>query len=145
MTNAILPPREELLAATMMFVVTLTPHCVAESDQPVTRRVARQCECKGAPAWVIVTYDVYVYISAVSFIMILGDFKSLRNQMETFSALQVFCVGNSPVSGEFPSQRPVTQSFDSFFDLRLKKRLSKQSRRRGFESPSRPLWRHCNE
>ena len=32
-----------------------------------------------------------------------------------------------PVPGEFPAQRPVTQSFDVFFDLRLNKRLSKQS------------------
>ena len=34
-----------------------------------------------------------------------------RHQMETFSALLTLCVGNSPVTGEFPSQRPVTQSF----------------------------------
>ena len=27
--------------------------------------------------------------------------------------------GNSPVPGEFPAQRPVTRSFDGFFDLRL--------------------------
>ena len=46
--------------------------------------------------------------------------------METFSALLAICVGNSPVSGEFPAQKPVTQSFDDFFDLRLNKRLSKQ-------------------
>ena len=39
--------------------------------------------------------------------------------METFSALLALCVGNSPVTGEFPTQRPVTQSFDVFFDLRL--------------------------
>ena len=32
--------------------------------------------------------------------------------METFSALLALCAGNSPVTGEFPSQRPVTQSFD---------------------------------
>ena len=44
--------------------------------------------------------------------------------METFSALLDLCVGNSPVTGEFPSQRPVTWSFDFFFDLRLNKRLS---------------------
>ena len=31
-----------------------------------------------------------------------------------------------------------------FFDLRLNKRLSKQWRRRWFETPSRSLWRHCN-
>ena len=28
--------------------------------------------------------------------------------------------------GEFPAQRPVTRSFDVFFDLRQNKRLSKQ-------------------
>ena len=33
------------------------------------------------------------------------------------------CAGNSPVTGEFPAQRPVTRSFDLFFDLRLNKRL----------------------
>ena len=40
-----------------------------------------------------------------------------RHQMETFSALLVICAGNSPVSGEFPAQRPVTRSFDVFLDL----------------------------
>ena len=39
--------------------------------------------------------------------------------METFSALLAICAGNSPVSGEFPAQRPVTQSFDVFFDVRV--------------------------
>ena len=34
-----------------------------------------------------------------------------RHQMETLSALLAFCAGNSPVFGEFPTQRPVTQSF----------------------------------
>ena len=42
--------------------------------------------------------------------------------METFSALLAICAGNSPVTGEFPTQRPVTRSFDVFFDLRLNKR-----------------------
>ena len=37
--------------------------------------------------------------------------------METFSALLAFCVGNSPVTAEFPTQRPVTRSFEVFFDL----------------------------
>ena len=68
-----------------------------------------------------------------------------RHQMETFSALLALCAGNSPVIGEFPSQRPVTRSFDVFFDLRLNKRLSKQSWDWWFEAPSRPLWRHSNE
>ena len=52
-----------------------------------------------------------------------------RHQMETFSALLALCAG----------------SFDVFFDLRLSKRLSKQSRRWWFEMPSRSLWRHCND
>ena len=39
--------------------------------------------------------------------------------METFSAQLAICAGNSPVPGEFPTQRPVTRSFDVFFDLRL--------------------------
>ena len=54
------------------------------------------------------------------------------------------CAGNSPVHGEFPAQRPVTQSFDVFFDMRLNKRLSKQSWGWWFEMPSRSLWRHRN-
>ena len=47
--------------------------------------------------------------------------------------------------GEFPAQRPVTRSFDVFFDLRLNKRLSKQSRGWWFETLSRSLWRHRDE
>ena len=67
-----------------------------------------------------------------------------RHQMETFSTLLAICAGNSPVPGEFPAQRPVTRSFDVFFDLPLNKRLSKQWWGRWFEMQSRPLWRHCN-
>ena len=48
--------------------------------------------------------------------------------METFSVLLAICAGNSPVYDEFPAQRPVTRSFDVFFDLRLSKRLSEHSR-----------------
>ena len=55
-----------------------------------------------------------------------------------------FVVGNSTVTGEFPVQRPVTRSFDVFFNLRLNKQLSKQSKRWWFMMPSRSLWRHCN-
>ena len=67
-----------------------------------------------------------------------------RHQMEIFSALLALCVGNSPVTGEFPTQRPVRRSFDVFFDLRLIKRLNKQSRGWWLETLSRPLWRHCD-
>ena len=67
-----------------------------------------------------------------------------RHQMETFSALLIICAENSPGAGEFPTQRPVTRSFDVFFDLRLNKRLSKQPWGWWFETPSRPSWRHRN-
>ena len=67
-----------------------------------------------------------------------------RHQMETFSASLAIYAGNSPVPGEFPAQRPVTRSFDVFFDLRLNKRLTKQSWGWWFETLSRPLWRHRN-
>ena len=65
--------------------------------------------------------------------------------METFSALLALCAGNSSVTGEFPSQRPVTRWLDVYFDLHLDKRLSKQSWGWWFETPSRPLWRLCND
>ena len=68
-----------------------------------------------------------------------------RHQMETFSALLAICAGNSPATGEFPAQRPVTRSFDVFCDLCLNKRLRKQSWDWWFETLSRPLWRHCDD
>ena len=46
--------------------------------------------------------------------------------------------------GEFPTQRPVTRSFDVFFHLRLNKQLSKQPRGWWFETPPKSLWRHSN-
>ena len=54
-----------------------------------------------------------------------------RHQMETYSALLALCAGNSPVTGEFPAERTVTRTFDVFFELRLTKRLSKNSRESG--------------
>ena len=67
-----------------------------------------------------------------------------RHEMETFCALPALCEGNSQLTGEFPSKRPVTLGFDVSFDLSPKKRLNKQSRRRWFETSSYPLWRHRN-
>ena len=60
--------------------------------------------------------------------------KWKRHQMET-----------GHLCGKFPAQRPVTRSFDVFFDLRLNKRLSKQSWGWWFETLSRPFWRHRND
>ena len=68
-----------------------------------------------------------------------------RHQMETLSALLALCAGNSPDTGEFHAQRPVTRSFDVYFDLRQNTCLRKHSRRVWFEMPSRSFWRHCND
>ena len=84
---------------------------------------------------------IYIFTGTVKWP---GRISWWRHQMETFSALLAICAGNSPVPGEFPAQRPVTRSFDVFFDLRLNKRLSKQWWGWWFETPSSPLWRHCN-
>ena len=65
--------------------------------------------------------------------------------METFSTLLALCVGNLAVTGEFPAQKPVMQSFDVFFNLHLNKGLSKQPLGWWFETAMRSLWRQCND
>ena len=50
--------------------------------------------------------------------------------------------GKSPVNSPHTDRRRGALMF--FFDMRLNKRLSKQSRRRWFQAPWRSLWRHCN-
>ena len=64
--------------------------------------------------------------------------------METFSTSLALCTGNSSVTDEFPTQRPVRRNFDVFFDLSRNKRMSKQSWSWWFETPWHPSWRHCN-
>ena len=71
-----------------------------------------------------------------------------KNGLMTSSNGNIFRVsgplcGEFTGPGEFPTQRPVTRSFDVFFDLRLNKRLSKQPWGWWFETPSWSLWRHC--
>ena len=75
---------------------------------------------------------------------------NLRINMMTSSNGNIFRVtgilcGEFTGPDEFPTQRPVTPSFDVFFDLRLNKRLSKQPRGWWFETQSWSLWRHRNE
>ena len=68
----------------------------------------------------------------------------MTSSNESSSALLAICARHSPVTGEVPAHRPVTRSFDVFFDLCLNKRLSKHSWGWWYEKPSRSLWRHCN-
>ena len=75
--------------------------------------------------------------------------REIATSMMTSSNGNIFRVagplcGEFTGPGEFPAQRPVTRSFDVFFDLRLNKRLSKQPWVWWFETPSWSLWRQCN-
>ena len=75
---------------------------------------------------------------------------SMHNYMMASSNGNIFRVtgplcGEFTGPGEFPTQRPVTRSFDVLFDLPLNKRLSKQPWGWWFETPSWSLWRQRNE
>ena len=76
------------------------------------------CKCTHVHVFVcthICVHDgILIYVGKRN-TMRFNSFSWWRHQMETFSALLAFCAGNSPVTGEFPSQRPLTQSFDVFF------------------------------
>ena len=76
---------------------------------------------------------------------VIGPLWRHHDVIKVFSASLTICAGNSPVPGEFPTQRLVMRSFDVFCDLRLNKRLSKQSWGWWIETQSRPLCRHCND
>ena len=85
--------------------------------------------CVTRPQWV---KECCRYIVSISYINIV------------FKSSLALCAGNSPVTGKFPAQRPVTCSFDVFSDLTLIKRLSKQSWGWWSETSPRSLWRQCN-
>ena len=85
----------------------------------------------------IVTIAVYGYILNCSHMM-------TSSNGNIFRVTGPLC-GEFTGPGEFPTQRPVTRSFDVFFDLRLNKRLSKQPWGWWFETPSWSFWRQCNE
>ena len=86
----------------------------------------------------------YICIHASCTITANGRWAWWRHQMETFSALLALCAGNSPVTCECPTQRPVVRSFYVFFHLCVNKWFRTQSWGWWFEMSSRPLWRHCN-
>ena len=72
-----------------------------------------------------------------------GDTMMTSSNGNIFRVTGPVC-GEFTGPGEFTTQRPVTRSFDVFFDLRLNKRLSKQPWGWWFETPSWSLWRQCN-
>ena len=91
------------------------------------------CDCMTEPA-----YGHVVNGQSTLHVKTNGNFESgelllcadLRPYMLTssngnISASLALCGGNPPVTGGFPSQRPMTWNFDFFFNLRLNNRLSK--------------------
>ena len=106
---------------------------------------------------------IWTLLSRMFITMIISEYSTQSTQlvrpdvisikchsMMTSSKRNIFRVAG-PLCGEFtdhrwiPSQRPVTRSFDVFFHLRLNTRLSEQSIRQWFETPSRLLWRHYTD
>ena len=71
--------------------------------------------------------------------------KYTLRQMETFSSLLALCEGNPPVTGGFPSQRPMTRSFDVFVDRRLTNGWANNRDAGNLRRQSRSLWRHRND
>ena len=70
--------------------------------------------------------------------------KSPASRLFTQPFIQSQIKENIKAPRNWPTQRPVTRSFDIFFALRLNKPLSKQSWGWWFETSSRSLWRQCN-
>ena len=79
--------------------------------------------------------DIYWILFYTRSIGVQWPIFTMKSSNGNISCVTGLCVGNSPVTAAFPSQRPVTRSFDGFFDLRL----SKQSRRRWFKTPLHSL------
>ena len=111
----------QFVKALVLFVVV---------NQNTLRLASMWCHCDVCPS---------VFISPT-----VEDLNMMTSSNENlFRATGSLC--GEFATGIFPSQRPVTRSFDVFFDLHLNIRLSKQSRGRWSETPSRSLWQHCND
>ena len=120
---------------------------------PFTLRSPRPCQAKLNQIMNPVGSHPFASHWAVSKPTAASSYKDVTRRSRTNNRMMTSLNGNifrvsgplcEEFTGEFPSQRPVTRSFDVFFGLRLNKRLSKHSIRRWFETPWRSLWRHCN-
>ena len=129
-----------------------------KSENCLWRRLSAEHNCHSTITCGFYVLRLWTWFASESLVSDCGEFPRhrdrwllsyvsiWRHQMETFSALLALCAGNSPpVTGEFPTQRPVTRGFDVFFDLRLNKQLNKQPWGWWFEMLSRSLLHHCND
>ena len=137
----------DAIVITFKMNITVTSHIIIMGAKAwMTHACGDVCMCLReamqhiwCPRYFLIS--VYIYFAIIRLWSICSWW---RHQMETFSALLAICAGNSSVPGEFPAQRPVTRSFDVFFDLHPNKRLSKQWWGWWFETPSCPFWRYRN-
>ena len=119
--------------ACMHLINTVRQALVISSDIGVSQGLSISCHAN-------IFGDIRLYLWS-KFYFFVVHVAMMTSSNGDISALPALCVGNSPSTGEFPSQRPVTRSFEVFFGLN--KRLSKQSWGWWFETPSCSLWRHC--
>ena len=63
------------------------------------------------------------YVVGDSITPVLCSIFMITSSNGNISELLAIWAGNSLATGELPAQRPVTQNFDGFFDLRLNKRF----------------------
>ena len=107
------------------------------------------------PTWMRLNLDLHPVFSRHICPLVTSDVISTRETVARryhgdvitwnhFPRYWPFVRGNSPVTGEFPAQRPVARGF-VFFDLRMHKRLGNQWWNRWFETPWYPLWRQYND
>ena len=137
------------------------PQCV-KVLKIVAKRCYKWCSCglcfesngtwgqsRGRHTHHVVTKILGMTVIKVSFVSSPWLRFLILESMMTSSNANIFRVtgplcGEFTSPGEFPSQRPVTRSFDVFFDQRTYKRLSKQPWDWWFETQSWSLWRQCN-
>ena len=111
-------------------VKLITHHPASYLNKPWSCTRYEQWISKVAPVslvWYIYQTDTYIYISlSIKAVSKLLQLRLLF--MMTSPNGNIFRVTGplwAGFTGKYPSQRPVTRSFDVFFDLRLHKRLSK--------------------
>ena len=113
-------------------ILAIIPHLIIHTYIPYKHNTAshgcRLCEQLSYHILSYIHIKILHCITRLSTLWILCTWWS--HQMEIFSALLAICAGNSPVTDKFPSQRPVTRSFDVLFYLRLNKRLNNLRRHR---------------
>ena len=144
MWKAIYSANEEIFAGTythnQIYVSNLHHNHIVQRQYSKQKWLAHQCGIE-LPALRLLAYllstnelKLFALINKIRWTispLSLSSINSMpwwRHQMVTFSALLAVCAaGNSAATGEFPSQRPVTRSYDVFF-TGLNKRLSNQSR-----------------